>query len=139
MDYHNLGIFSWPRIEDCGWTFLEELYWIFDQRTRRQKIHILTYAKSVLTKLQFRTISVAWKEENSRVIYGFLKFIFWRKTDWEIRMDIFGMKKSFLVWLQRIIEAWIKDYNLFERFSTNPNHPNFMSAEQINHKIDRDT
>merc|ERR1739848_389822 len=62
----------------------------------------------------------------------------------EIRMEIYGRKKPFLVWLQRRMEAidinaWkkemIKDHSLFERFS---NHPNFVSAEQMNHKITKE-
>lgn len=76
-------------------------------------------------------------------VFGkFKDYFVGEKLTEEIRMEIYGRKKPFLVWLQKNMEAidinaWkkemVKDYYLFERFSTNPNHPNFVSAEQMNY------
>ena len=82
-------------------------------------------------------------------VFGkFKDYFVGEKLTEEIRMEIYGRKNPFLVWLEKNMDAidinvWkkemINDYYLFDNFSTNPNHPNFVSAEQMNDKIDRDT
>ena len=81
-------------------------------------------------------------------VFGkFKDYFVGEKLTEEIRMEIYGRKNPFLVWLEKNMDAidinvWkkemINDYYLFDNFSTNPNHSNFVSAEEMNDKIDRD-
>ena len=106
--------------------------------------------------------SVSDYEENSRVFYGFSSFHWFLQRLWkiqrldyfvgeklteEIRMDIYGRKNPFLVWLERKMEAidinvWkkkmIKEHYLFERFSANPYHPDYVSPEELGRRVDRE-
>ena len=81
------------------------------------------------------------------VFVKFKNYFVGEKLTEEIRMDIYGRKNPFLVWLERKMEAidiniWkkemIKEHYLFERFSTNPFHPDYVSPEELGRRVDRE-
>ena len=81
-------------------------------------------------------------------VFGkFKDYFVGEKLTEEIRMEIYGRKNPFLVWLERKMEAidiniWkkemIKDNYVFERFSTNPFHPDYVSPEELGRRVDRE-
>lgn len=81
------------------------------------------------------------------VLGKFKDYFVGEKLTEEVRKEINECKTPLLVWLLKKLKTikfsvmekeTIKDYYLYSNFPANPNHPDYVSLEELGHRMDRD-